>query len=99
MKMSGIMDPSTLKDPGPTYICRKNLDPKNPASPPLKYKCINFHKDPYPGRIHKNGSKIPPKIMDTPTLKGPGPTYMCRKNLDPKNPDESNPQIEKYQIS
>ena len=32
MKMSGIMDPSTLKDPGPTYICRKNLDPKNPGS-------------------------------------------------------------------
>ena len=59
----------------------------------FKYKYINFHKDPYPRRTHKNGSKIPPKIMDTPTLKGPGPTYMCRKNLDPKNPDGSNAQI------
>ena len=24
------------------------------------------------------------KNMDTPTLKNPGPIYMCRKNLDPK---------------
>ena len=30
---------------------------------------------------------------------GPGPTYMCQKNLDPKNPRSLNPQIEIYQIS
>ena len=33
------------------------------------------------------------EIMDTLTLKGPGPTYMRRKNLDPKNPDVSNRKI------
>ena len=39
------------------------------------------------------------EIMDTLTLKGPGPTYMCRKNMDPKNPGASNPQIEIYLFS
>ena len=34
------------------------------------------------------------EIMDTPTLKGPGPTYICQKNMDPKNPGSHKPQIE-----
>ena len=39
------------------------------------------------------------QIMDSPTLKGPGPTYMCQKNMDPKNPGGSNAQIEIYLFS
>ena len=39
------------------------------------------------------------EIMDTTTLKGPGPTYMFWKNMDPKNPGGSNPQIEIYLFS
>ena len=39
------------------------------------------------------------KIVDSPTLKGPGPTYMRQKNLDPKNPCASNGQIEEYLFS
>ena len=39
------------------------------------------------------------EIMDTPTLKGPGPTYMCKKNFDPENPGASNAQIEMYLFS
>ena len=38
-------------------------------------------------------------IVDSPTLKGPGPTYMCQKNLGPKNPGVSNAQIEIYLFS
>ena len=33
----------------------------------------------YGSRTHMKMSEI----MDTPTLKGPGPTYICRKNVDP----------------
>ena len=63
------------------------------ASPWIIFIKIHIQEEPI-----TRDPKYPHKILDTPTLKCPGPTFVY-ENLDPKNPDESNAQIEKYQIS